>query len=338
VGIAAACVHYGYLLGVIGGVIGACVLFVTSYSRTGVMRQHLTRAQFSGNVSRSAAASNLLIEHGESIQLYWLAGHVFFGSSEGLFERVRRDLAARPPRSVHHVVLDFSSVTGVDASATLSLSKLRNHCQKQGTTLSFASFPPAIAHALQRDGFLAVTGEPPPFADINAALAWCEERTLQRIGQPADDGASDLAGFEPWLQQQLGPAVRAADFVAYLERSDVSGTQVFYRQGDPSDEIDLVAAGRLVVDVTDASTGRTVRARSMTTRSVVGEMGFFRRVARSATVSSEGPATRFTLTRANYERMHRERPDLAVAFADFLLRTLADRINMSERMAAALVR
>ena len=333
--IAVACVRYGYLVGVIGGVIGACMLFAVGYAQTGVVRQHLSRAQFAGNVSRSTAASRQLIEHGNSIQLYWLAGHVFFGSCEGLFERVRRDLDALPPRSVHHVVLDFGLVTGVDGSATLSLTKLRNHCRKQGTALLFASIPSPIARALERDGFLDAKAEPPPFADINAALAWCEERALQRTGHPADDGAD---GFEPWLQEQLGARLRAADFIAYFERRDVSGTQVLYRQGEPSDEIDLVAAGRLVVDVTDPSTGRTLRARSITTRSVVGEMGFFRRVARSATVSSEGPATRYTLTRANYERLQRERPDLAVAFTDFLLRTLADRINVSERMVAALLR
>lgn len=334
--IAAACVRYGYLAGVLGGVIGACLLFAVGYARSGVVRQHLSRAQFAGNVSRTAAAARHLAEHGESIQLYWLAGHVFFGSSEGLFERVQRDLAARPPRSVSHVVLDFGLVTGVDASATLSLTKLRNHCDQQGTTLLFASMPPEVARALARDGFLgARQGEPPPFADINAALAWCEERLLARAGL-APDEAESLAGFEPWLQAQLGPAVRAADFIAYLERHDVAAAQVLYRQGEASDEIDLVAAGRLVVDVTDASTGHTVRARTITTCAVVGEMGFFRAVPRSATVSAEGPATRFTLTRAACQRMRRERPDLAIAFDDFLLRTLADRINMSERMVAAL--
>ena len=336
--IAAACVRYGYLIGVLGGVVGACLLFAVSYSRAGVVRQHLSRSQFAGNVSRAAAATRYLAEHGESIQLYWLTGHVFFGSSEGLFERVQRDLAARPPRSVSHVVLDFSLVTGVDASATLSLIKLRNHCDKQGTTLVFAAMPRDVAHALARDGLLGTKqGEPPPFDDVNAALAWCEDRVLARGGHALDD-SEDLAGFESWLQAQLGTAVQAADFTAYLERRDVGGAQVLYRQGEPSDEIDLVAAGRLVVDVTDTSTGHTLRARSITTRSVVGEMGFFRRVPRSATVSSEGPATRFTLTRAAYERMRRERPDLAIAFDDFLLRMLADRINMSERMVAALTR
>lgn len=334
--IAVACVRYGYLVGVLGGVIAACLLFAVSYARSGVVRQHLSRAQFAGNVSRTAAAARHLAEHGERIQLYWLAGHVFFGSSEGLFERVRRDLASRPPRSVSHLVLDFGFVTGVDASATLSLTKLRHHCAKQGALLVFSAMPADVARALVRDGFLgAKADEPAPFADVNAALAWCEERVLERGGQ-APDAAEDAAGFESWLQAQLGPAVQAADFIAYLERREVEGAQVLYRQGEPSDEIDLVAAGRLVVDVTDASTGHTVRARSITTRSVVGEMGFFRRVPRSATVSSEGPATRFTLTRAAYERMHRERPDLAIAFDDFLLRTLADRMNMSERMVAAL--
>lgn len=335
-GIAAACVRYGYLVGVLGGVIGACLLFAASCARSGVVRQHLSRARFAGNVSRSAAAARYLAEHGESIQLYWLAGHVFFGSSEGLVERVQRDLAARPPHSVSHVVLDFGVVTGVDASATVSLTKLRNHCQKLGAALVFAAIPPDILRALTRDGFLGVKGEPPPFADMNTALAWCEEQVLERAGHGLDERAEGLAGFEPWLQEQLGPDVRAADFMAYLERHDVEGAQLLYRQGEPSDEIDLVAAGRLAVDVTDSSTGRTLRARSISTRSVVGEMGFFRGVARSATVSSEGPAIRFTLTRGNYERMRRERPDLAIAFDGFLLRTLADRINVSERMVTAL--
>jgi SulP family sulfate permease len=334
--IAAVCVRYGYLIGVLGGVIGACLLFAVSYARAGVVRQHLSRAQFAGNVSRPAAAARLLAEQGERIQLYWLAGHVFFGSSEGLFERVQRDLAARPPRSVGHVVLDFALVTGVDASATVSLTKLRHHCDKQGISLLFASLAPDVARALARDGLLGATqGELPPFADMNSALGWCEERELERAGQAAED-AEGPAGFESWLQAQLGADVHVADFIAYLDRREVAGTQVLYRQGEPSDEIDLVAAGRLRVDVTDPSTGHTLRARRIATRSVVGEMGFFRRVPRSATVSAEGPATRFTLTRAAYERMRRERPDLAIAFDDFLLRTLADRMNMSERVVAAM--
>ena len=58
-------------------------------------------------------------------------------------------------------------------------------------------------------------------------------------------------------------------------------------------------------------------------------MGFFRGTRRSATVSSDGPVTFFTLTRTNFERLRSERPDLAIAFADFIVRVLADRIDFA---------
>jgi len=84
--------------------------------------------------------------------------------------------------------------------------------------------------------------------------------------------------------------------------------------------------------------GESLRVRRIATHSVVGEMGFFRQAARSATVSSDGPATIFSLTRASFERMRRERPDLADAFADFIVRILADRVESANRAVAALSR
>jgi SulP family sulfate permease len=340
VSIAAACVRYGYLAGVIGGVVGACLLFAASCARSGVVRQHLSRAQFSGHVSRTAADERYLAEHGERIQIYWLAGHVFFGSGEGLFERVRRDLDDRAALPASHVLLDFGLVTSMDASAAVSLSKLRYHCDKRGTVLLLAAMAPAVARALGRHAgsMAAPQGGPPPFADLNTALAWCEERVLERAGHVSDASEDGKDGFQAWLQAQLGAGVSVADFIAYLERHEVASAQVLYAQGEDSDEIDLVAAGRLVVEVSDASTGRSVRTRVVTTCAVVGEMGFFRGVPRSATVSTEGPASRYTLTRAAYKRMQHERPELAIAFDNFLLRTLSDRIKLADRMVAALAR
>jgi SulP family sulfate permease len=172
---------------------------------------------------------------------------------------------------------------------------------------------------------------------VNAALAWAEEAVLKTAGLGADLPTSDRDSFEAWLQQQLGPRVRGADFLAYLQRRTVEGGQVLYRAGEPADEIDLVAAGRLLVDV-PGEDGRMLRVRNISTRTVVGEMGFFRQATRSATVSAEGASTLWTLTRPSFERMRQERPDLAGAFHEFLLRTLADRIVLSEKMLMAIVR
>jgi sulfate permease, SulP family len=84
------------------------------------------------------------------------------------------------------------------------------------------------------------------------------------------------------------------------------------------------------------SNGGTQCVRRIVTHSVIGEMGFFRGTRRSATVSSDGPVVYFTLTRTNFERLRRERPDLAIAFADFIARVLADCIDFANQEVLAL--
>jgi SulP family sulfate permease len=323
------CIEYGYLIGVVAGVVCACLLFVVSYARLGVVRRHLTRAQFSSHVDRSAEASEHLRAVGDAVQLYWLSGFIFFGSSEGLFERIRGDIEAALPRRVAYVILDFAMVPGADSSAYISLAKLRNHCNQRGTTIVYSSISPAIRDALARGGFIGGKSRHQAFADVHAAVAWCEDNLL------ADAAVKVDADFASWLQRQLGPGLKAADLIAYLERNQVDGSTVLHRQGEPADSIDLIAAGQLAIDVATRS-GENLRVRRIATHTVVGEMGFFRRSSRSATVSSEASAVLFTLTRANFERMRRERPDLASAFDEFVIRILADRIDIRDREVAAL--
>lgn len=353
--IGAACVVWGYLAGVLGGIVAACLLFAASYARLGAVRQQLSRAQYLGTVSRPIEDARRLLEAGETIQIHWLAGYLFFGSSEDVFERVQRDLQRRPAGAVRHVILDFARVSGADASATVSLAKLRHLCRRAGVVLVFSAVPPDIAAALAHDGVQAAGGDPdapPPFDDVNAALAWCEERLLAAARaaggdaaaaavDPAEEGgpASEAAeaDFAAWLQAELGDAVRADDFLARLQRRRFEAGTTLYRQGDAADAIDLVAAGRLAIEWV-APDGRRHHLRTLVTRTAVGEMGFIRRVPRSATVVTVGPTTLYTLSRTAFEQLRRERPELAAAFDDFLLRTLAERLTVTEQTLSALSR
>lgn len=330
--IMAVCVRFGYLTGVLAGVVAACLMFAISYARVGIVRRHLTRAQFSSYVERDAEAAAYLREKGEAIQIYWLSGYIFFGSSEAILERIRADIEALPPRRVSYVILDFSQVSGADTSTGASLAKLRHFCNRQNVTLVYCALAARNLAALRRGGFVA--GNNKVFDDANLALAWCEDQLLAKAGVQPDKGQ---AGFEDWLQQQLGDGVRATDLIAYLERRDLVASQVLYRQGESADTIDLIAAGNVAIDVAREG-GDMLRVRRMTTHTVLGEMGFFRRTPRSATVSADAPATLYTLTRENFERMRRERPDLASAFDDFIIRTLAERVDFANRGVAALSR
>jgi SulP family sulfate permease len=329
IGIMVVCINYGYLVGVMAGIICSCLSFVISYARLGVVRRHLTRAQFSSRVDRSLEASEHLRSVGDAMQIYWLSGYIFFGSSEGLFERIRGDIEKATPHRVMYVILDLAMVSGSDSSAMVSLAKLRSYCNQRDITIVYCSVSPNVHDLLARGDFIGRNIRHRAFGDIHAALAWCEDRLL------ADAGIKTDSDFLSWLQRQLGPTAKSTDLVAYLDRGEFPGATVVHRQAEAADTIDLVAAGQLVVDVA-TPTGQSLRVRRIATYTAVGEMGFFRRSMRSATVSSEGPTVLFTMTRANFERMRRERPDLAFAFEDFMIRVLSERLETRDREVAAL--
>jgi SulP family sulfate permease len=334
IGIMIVCVRYGYLAGVLVGVVCACLLFATSYARIGVVRRAVTRAQFASYVERSTHESEQLRERGEAIRVYWLSGYMFFGSSESVFERVRRDIEALPPRTVDYVIVDFGLVSGADSSAVMSLTKVRNYCDQQGATLVCCSLSSTMRDAIERGGVLRGTSGHRAFGDLNLALAWCEDQLLARAGAQNEAG---MAGFESWLQRQLGAGVRVVDLLAYFERKDLDGSHVLYHRGEAADTVDFVASGSLVVDIPGGEE-ESLRVRRIMTHTVVGEMGFFRRSVRSATVCADGPAIVFTITRASFGRMRSERPDLATAFYEFIIGVLAERLEFSDRMVTALRR
>ncbi len=331
-GIAVVCLQYGYLIGVLAGLVCACMLFVISYARLGVIRRHATRAQVVSHVDHSSQASAYLRQHGDAIQIYWLSGYIFFGSSEGVFERIRADVNAHPQQAAY-LLLDFSLVSGADTSAIVSLTKLRRFCKEKGATLVFCSLSAANRAALERGGFLDGKNSQQVFPDFNSALAWCEDQVLAKSTLAVDVA---LDSFKAWFQQQLGSSNQSDDLMGYFERKNVDGGQVIYRQGDPAETLDLIAVGRLNVEVA-GSDGTPLRVRRMATHTVVGEMGFFRKAVRSASIASDSPAVVFTLTRANFDRMRRERPDLTSDFVEFIVRVLADRVETANRQIAALI-
>ena len=317
------CVNFGFLLGVLAGLISACLMFAVSYARLGIIRRHASRATFASYVDRSPQAAYYLHQHGERIQIYWLSGYIFFGSSEGLFERIRSDVAKLSGR-VDKIVLDFSQVSGADASTITSLIKLRNFCKKQNTAVFYCALLPTIQKSFISGGLFIGNDQAQIFADLDLALIDCEDHLLTKLKVDINTSAED---FEPWLQQQLGSQVDTKAFMAYLQRLDIDQSQNIYRQGEPADSIVFVATGRLVVEI--AKGEERQRLRHISTHSVLGEMGFFRQSVRSTDVYSDGAAILFTLTRSNYQRMSQQHPDLVRTFDNFIIRLLADRLDIA---------
>jgi sulfate permease, SulP family len=324
--------NFGYFMGVVIGVIGACLMFALSYSRIGVIRRHLTRHEFSSNVERSPEQTRLLREEGKRVHVFWLSGFIFFGSSNGLFERIKRVIEGQLEKPVGYVVLDFGQVPGLDTSAVLSLVKLRNYCEEHDVTLGFSGLTEAMQLSFEKAGFFGSTRPHQVFKSRNEAVEWCEDMLLMHH----EVGEASTYSFETWLQAEFGGQVDFDRIVSYMERSELEVGEFLFRQGEPADSIVLQASGCVAIAITDEH-GRQIRLRRMIGHTIVGEMGFYRGVPRTAHVIAEGPTVVYRLTREAFDRMQAEDPTAAGAFHKLIIRLLSDRLEFANREISALL-
>ncbi len=325
-------INFGYFMGVVVGVIGACLMFALSYSRIGVIRRHLTRQEFSSNVERSPEQSRLLREEGKRVHVFWLSGFIFFGSSNGLFERIKGAIEAQRDKPVGYVVLDFSAVPGLDTSAVLSLVKLRNYCEEHGVTLGFSGLGEVMRVSFERAGFFGTTRPHQVFASRNEAIEWCEDMLLMHH----EVGAASTHSFESWLQSEFGGTLDFARIASYMEYQELTNGEFLFHQGEPSDSIVLQASGCVAITIVDEH-ARPIRLRRMLGHTVVGEMGFFRGVPRAASVIAEGPTVIYRLTRKAFEEMQAKDPTAAAALHKLIIRLLSDRLEFANREISALL-
>lgn len=330
--IMAVIVRFGYLTGVLLGFVAACLMFAFSYSRVAVIRRHLTRAEFASNVDRAPALNQRLLSEAHRIHIFWLSGFIFFGSSNRVLEQIRDALAPGVGQR-RYAVLDVGDVSGFDTSAMLSFIKLRNHANEARVTLALAGASPTMEAALRHAG---VFGDGMPhrtFQSRDAALEWCEEQVLATEFETG--GLADNSSLLAWLTQELRSEQLARDIDKYFERRELAPGTPLYSQGMASDTIDLVVSGSVAI-VVDGGSDLPLVIRRMSRNTVVGEMGFFRGNPRRATVSVEGESLVYTLTRSSYDRLCAENPGLASAFLEFIVRSLADRLEFANRGIAAL--
>lgn len=334
VAIMLAIVRLGYLTGVVLGIVGACLLFAVRYSRIEPIRRHVTRAEVSSPVERSPELKALLAHEGRRIHLFWVTGFVFFGSANRIYEEIRAKTGEGADGRRRWVVLDLTGVSGIDSSAVLSFVKLANWARTANVSLALAGNLAAMKAELQELRLPALGEHVRRHAGRNEALEWCEEELINAVHlQTAPD---DMTTFAAWLALELGAEAGKRLLERYLERRPLAPGEVVCEQGMASNSIEFIAMGSVAVTFTDA-TGRKVRVRRMAGRTVVGEMGFFRHSPRAASVVAINATTVMVLSRARYEALTQEDPDLARALLEFVVRALADRVEHGNREIGALL-
>jgi sulfate permease, SulP family len=310
----------GYLPGVVVGLVLAVVLFAINYGRIELVREVAFGETYHSNVDRPPAERALLRTMVERVQILRVNGFLFFGSANGLLERIRKRAETDPPR---FLVIDLRRVTGVDSSAVVAFVKAVHLAEASGFAMVLTGASEPVRSQLARGGMVAsevVRFEP----DLDRGLQWCEEGLLrgESFELPESDGDA-LAGMPSGLR-------------TYLERMELPDGTVLIRQGESPGDVYVLESGRLRVETV---TGRGTRMRLGTLRPgvVVGEVAMYSRDPRTADVMAEGPSVVLRLGKGSIERMEADDPELAAALHRWLATTLAGRVGDSLKAFDALL-
>jgi SulP family sulfate permease len=299
-----------------------------------LVKQELSRANYTSRVERSALETRELIRHGGAIQILWLRGFIFFGSVNNLSQHVKERVAAGKPGVCRMVILDFHEVMGIDSSAVIVLVRLRQFAERENFLLVFSGLLPAVESLLRTGGLFGEDNKAcRVFPALDAALEWCEDRILEECLNPEEAKRS----ADEWLAREIGGQEMFRQFASYLEMVSYSAGDVLFAQGDSAEFLCLVYSGRVSV-IFRTPAGSELRLRSIERHTLIGEMGLYRTAPRGASVLVDQPTVVYRLSREALDQMEADDPPLAMAFHKFVVRALAERLDFANREVAALQR
>ena len=304
------------------GMIAATLRFAHAYSRVDVVRSGLTGRLRLSPVERSEADIEVLTSRGAETLVFELQGFLFFGTANGLYDRIVTRVENGTAR-VRHLVIDFRRVEGMDISTAFVFTRLLRYARRRGIALIYTHLKGGDVDPLERSGALLGALVRPTLQD---GLAEIEEGIL------AEGAGADRA---PQALDAIFARAAAAGCPLASDSTAVGAGNVIFAQGEAPDSLVFLEEGRLSAVVRQNGSD-PVRIAGFLPGSVVGEIGFFAGVPRTATVMSDTEVRIRRVTREALGRVTEVAPDVAADFHAHLARLLAKRLGRTTALFVAM--
>jgi sulfate permease, SulP family len=327
IAIALLIINWGFVAGVLIGVVIGCATFALSASRVSAIKFNFDGSEYRSSLDRGPRELSLLADHGREIQGMALQSYLFFGSANRLYQHVKALLGRRP--ECRFLIFDFRHVTGIDSSATQSFAQIKQAATEAGARIVLVNLTLELERPFRTarfisDGVIVA-------ADLDRALESCEQEIIEAHRSEGSDSRS----LRAWLSEALGDRQLAESLAGYCRRLEVQAGDIIARQGEPAAAMHFILEGRVGIVVGEA---RTVRVRSLGRHTTVGEMGLITRSPRSATIQAEAASVLYELDADAFERIKREHPALSQALLGYVISVMSERLSFANRMIGVLQR
>jgi SulP family sulfate permease len=329
IAIALLIINWGFIAGVLIGIVIGCATFAVSASRVNAIKFSFDGSEYRSSLDRGPQERALLADHGREIQGMALQSYLFFGSANRLYQHVKALLAGQP--ECRFLIFDFGRVTGIDSSAVQSFAQIKQVASEAGACVVLVNLNAELERPFRTARFISDDILVAP--DLDRALESCEQAIIE--AHRADD--SDSRSLRAWFSEVLGDPQLADCLAENCRRLEVRAGDVVARQGDPAASMHFILEGRvgIIVDLPD---GRTTRVRSLGGHTTVGEMGLITHSPRSATIQAEAASVLYELDVDAFERLKRDQPALSQALLAYVVRVMAERLSFANRLIGVLQR
>jgi SulP family sulfate permease len=322
-------VQWGFVAGILIGVVIGCATFALSASRIDSIKYSFDGSEYRSSLDRSRDDQAVLAAHGGKIQGLNLQSYLFFGSANRLYQHVKALLARHP--ECRFLVFDFKLVTGIDSSAAYSFAQIKRTANDRGIKLVLVHLPSAAEKALRSSEFISQEVNVVP--ELDHALEWCENEIIaQHQGREGEE-----ASLRDWFTQILGTEDDAAELMQRCERLEVDAGEIIVSAGDAADSMHFILDGRVGIMI-PASAGGTTRVRSLGRYTAIGEMGLVSHAPRSATIQAEVASILYVLNSHQFEAIKSENPMLGQKLLTYFVSIMAERLTFANRMITVLRR
>jgi SulP family sulfate permease len=329
IAIIAIIVVWGFVPGILIGVIIGCATFAFSAARVESIKYSFDGSEYRSSLDRSRDDQEVLLAHGGKIQGLNLQSYLFFGSANRLYQHVKRLLQERP--ECRYLLFDFKLVTGVDSSAAYSFAQIKRSAHDLGVELILVHLSAAAEKVLRSSDFIGegVTIIP----ELDHALEWCENEIISQH----QDLAQEEASLRDWFARLLESESDADELIRRCQRIEVAAGEIIVRAGDPADSMHFILDGRVGIMV-PADDDRTTRVRSLGRYTTIGEMGLVSQAPRSATIQAEVDSVLYVLNTHQFDEIKEEDPALSHKLLTYFVSVMAERLTFANRTIAVLRR
>jgi len=322
-------VQWGFIAGILIGVVIGCATFALSASRIDSIKFSFDGFEYRSSLDRSREQLAVLAAHGGCVQGLNLQSYLFFGSANRLYQHVKALLARHP--ECRFLVFDFKLVTGVDSSAAYSFAQIKRTANDRGIRLVLVNLQAATEKTLRSSEF--VSNEVSIMPELDHALEWCENEIIAQHEGRGDEEAS----LRDWFVRILGSEEDAMELIHRCERLEVGAGETIVNAGDVANSMHFILDGRVGVMI-PAGDGGLTRVRSLGRYTTIGEMGLVARAPRNATIQAEVASVLYVLSVNQFEAIKTENPALSQKLLTFFVLVMAERLTFANRLIGVLRR